>query len=93
MEPLELFHMDLMGLMQMESMGVRNTFLCAHMISLGLHRLYFLREKSNTFDKYKMICTKIQNEKDSYIKSINGIRSDHEKEFESVFFKKIIAIA
>ncbi|KAK0578635.1 hypothetical protein LWI29_013526 [Acer saccharum] len=34
-----------------------------------------------------MLCTKIQNEKDSNIKSIKWIRSDHGREFENVYFE------
>ena len=47
----------------------------------------FFREKSKTFDKFKMLCTKIQNEMNSNIKSIKRIRSDHGREFENAYFK------
>ena len=48
---------------------------------------YFLREKSEAFEKFKMLCVKIQNEKTSHIKSIKKIRSDHGKEFENASFE------
>ncbi|KAK0575634.1 hypothetical protein LWI29_004177 [Acer saccharum] len=34
-----------------------------------------------------MLCNKLENEKDSNIKSIKRIRSDHEREFENVYFE------
>ena len=34
-----------------------------------------------------MLCTKIQNEKDSNIKSIKRIRSDNGREFENAYFE------
>ncbi|KAI9161207.1 hypothetical protein LWI28_015428 [Acer negundo] len=85
-EPLELLHMDLMGPMQTESLGgKRYIFVCVDDFS-GFTWTYFLREKSETFDKFKMICNKIQNEMNSNIKSIKRIRSDHGREFENISF-------
>ncbi|KAK0594046.1 hypothetical protein LWI29_032026 [Acer saccharum] len=55
-EPLELLHMDLMGPMQTESLGgKRYIFVCVDDFS-RFTWTYFLREKSETFDKFKMLC-------------------------------------
>jgi hypothetical protein len=86
-EPLELLHMDLMGPMQTESLGgKRYIFVCVDDFS-RFTWTYFLREKSETFDKFKMLCTKLQNEMNSNIKSIKRIRSDHGREFENASFE------
>ncbi|KAK4857018.1 hypothetical protein QYF36_023722 [Acer negundo] len=86
-EPLELLHMDLIGHMQTEGLGgKRYIFVCVDNFS-RFTWTYFLREKSETFDKFKMLCTKIQNEMNSNIKSIKRIRSDHGREFENVSFE------
>ena len=86
-EPLELLHMDLMGPMQTESLGgKRYIFVCVDDFS-RFTWTYFLREKSKSFDKFKMLCTKIQNELNSNIKSIKRIRSDYEREFENAMFE------
>ncbi|KAK0594664.1 hypothetical protein LWI29_010466 [Acer saccharum] len=86
-EPLELLHMDLMGPMQTESLGgKRYIFVCVDDFS-RFTWTYFLREKSETFDKFKMLCNKIQNEMNSNIKSIKRIRSDHGREFENATFE------
>ncbi|KAK0583521.1 hypothetical protein LWI29_037786 [Acer saccharum] len=86
-EPLELLHMDLMGPMQTESLGgKRYIFVCVDDFS-RFTWTYFLREKSETFDKFKMLCTKLQNEMNSNIRSIKRIRSDHGREFENASFE------
>ncbi|KAK0584122.1 hypothetical protein LWI29_007953 [Acer saccharum] len=86
-EPLELLHMDLMGPMQTESLGgKRYIFVCVDDFS-RFTWTYFLREKSETFDKFKMLCTKLQNEMNSNIRSIKRIRSDHGREFENATFE------
>ena len=53
---------------------------------------YFLREKSETFDKFKMLCTKLQNEMNSNIKSIKWIQSDHGREFENAMFEPVAIV-
>ncbi|KAK0594592.1 hypothetical protein LWI29_008542 [Acer saccharum] len=59
-EPLELLHMDLMGPMQTESLGgKRYIFVCVDDFS-RFTWTYFLREKSETFDKFKMLCNKFK---------------------------------
>ncbi|KAK1553149.1 hypothetical protein Q3G72_029697 [Acer saccharum] len=52
-----------------------------------LHGHIFLEKKSETFDKFKMLCTKLQNEMNSNIRSIKRIRSDHGREFENATFE------
>ena len=87
-EPLELLHMDLMGPIQTESLGGRRYILVVVDDFSRFTWTYFLREKSEAFEKFKMLCVKIQNEKTSHIKSIKKIRSDHGKEFENASFEK-----
>ena len=54
-EPQELLHMDLIGPMQNESLGgKRYNFVCVDDFSRFTWK-YFLREKSETFDKIKML--------------------------------------
>ena len=79
--------MDLIGPMQIESLGgKRHFFVCVDDFS-RFTWTYFLREKSETFDKFKMLCTKIQSEKHSNIKSIKRIMSDHGREFKNASFE------
>ncbi|KAK0570630.1 hypothetical protein LWI29_004098 [Acer saccharum] len=86
-EPLELIHMDLLGPIQTESLGGRRYILVVVDDFSRFTWTYFLREKSEAFEKFKMLCVKIQNEKTSHIKSIKKIRSDHGKEFENAKFE------
>ncbi|KAK0576593.1 hypothetical protein LWI29_020240 [Acer saccharum] len=79
--------MDLMGPIQTESLGGRSYILVVVDDFSRFTWTYFLREKSEAFEKFKMLCVKIQNEKTSHIKSINKIRSDHGKEFENTSFE------
>jgi len=80
---LELLHMDLMGPMQVESIGgKRYAFVVVNDFS-RFTWVNFIREKSDTFDVFKDLCTQLQREKDS---AIVRIRSDHETEFENAKF-------
>ena len=80
---LELLHMDLMGPMQVESLGGKRY---AYVV-VDDHSRYtwisFIREKSDAFDVFKDLCIRLQREKDS---SVIGIRSDHGKEFKNSKF-------
>ncbi|KAK2363076.1 hypothetical protein QL285_088090 [Trifolium repens] len=77
---LELLHMDLMGPMQVESIGgKRYAFVVVDDFS-RFTWVSFIREKSDTFDAFKELCLRLQREKDS---GIVRIRSDHGKEFEN----------
>ncbi|KAK2402491.1 cysteine-rich RECEPTOR kinase [Trifolium repens] len=80
---LELLHMDLMGPMQVESLGGRRY---AFVVVDDFSRytwISFLKEKSDTFEEFKELCIRLQREKDS---SIIRIRSDHGKEFQNSKF-------
>ncbi|KAK2380916.1 putative mitochondrial protein [Trifolium repens] len=80
---LELLHMDLMGPMQVESLGGRRY---AFVVVDDFSRytwISFLKEKSDTFEEFKDLCIRLQREKDS---SIIRIRSDHGKEFQNSKF-------
>ncbi|KAK2423598.1 cysteine-rich RECEPTOR kinase [Trifolium repens] len=70
---LELLHMDLMGPMQVESLGGKKY---AFVVVDDFSRytwVNFIREKSDTFDIFKTLSTQVQRE----------IRSDHGREFEN----------
>jgi len=85
---LELLHMDLMGPMQVESLGGKRY---AYVVVDDFSRytwINFLKEKSDTFDIFKDLCVQLQREKDSVILRI---RSDHGKEFENSRFSEFCA--
>jgi transposase InsO family protein len=80
---LELLHMDLIGPMQVESLGgKRYTY-----VVVDDHSRYtwisFIREKSDAFDVFKELCIRLQREKDS---CVVRIRSDHGTEFKNSKF-------
>jgi hypothetical protein len=76
---LELLHMDLMGPMQVESLGgKRYAFVVVDDYSRYTW-VNFVREKSDTFSVFKELCTQLQREKGS---NVVRIRSDHGREFE-----------
>ncbi|KAK2378305.1 putative mitochondrial protein [Trifolium repens] len=78
--PLELLHIDLMGPMQVESMGGRRYALVVVDDFSGFTWIEFIREKSDSFDILKLLCLQLQREKNL---SIVRIRSDHGREFEN----------
>src|ERR1044072_2310093 len=76
---LELLHMDLMGPMQVESLGGNKyAFFCVDDFS-RFTWINFIREKSDTFDVFRDLCLKVKKEKCC---EIFRIRSDYGKEFE-----------
>ena len=82
---LELLHMDLMGPMQVESIGgKRYVFFVVDDFS-RFTWVNLIREKSDTFYVFKDLCTHLQREKDG---SIVRIRSDHGTEFENTKFNE-----
>ncbi|PNX60220.1 gag-pol polyprotein [Trifolium pratense] len=85
---LELLHMDLMGPMQVESLGGKKY---AFVVVDDFSRytwVNFIREKSKTFEEFKDLCLQLQKEKDC---GIVRIRSDHGKEFENSKFAEFCA--
>jgi len=82
---LELQHMDLMGPMQVESIGAkRYAFVVVDDFS-RFTWINFIKVKSDTFDVFKDLCTQLQREKDS---AIMRIRSDHGTKFENSNFSE-----
>ena len=83
---LELLHMDLMGPMQVESIGgKRYDFVCMDDFS-RFTWVQFIREKSDTYKMFKALCSRLQTEKCSNIGKIVHIRSEHGREFENAIF-------
>jgi len=77
---LELLHMDLMGPLQVESIGGKMYVFVVVDDFSRFTWVNFIREKSDTFEVFKDLCTQLQREKDS---AIVRIRSDNGTEFEN----------
>jgi len=80
---LDLLHMDLMGHMQVETISGK---MYVHVVVNDFSRftrVNFNRDKSNTFNMSKELCTQLQREKGC---GIVRIRSDHGAEFENAKF-------
>jgi len=80
---LELLHIDLTGPMQVANIGGKRYVL---VVLDGFSRftwVNFIREKSDTFEAFKELCTQLQREKD---RGIVRIRSDQATEFENSKF-------
>jgi hypothetical protein len=76
---LELLHMDLMGPMQVASIGGKRYVLVVVDDFSMFTWVNFLREKSDTFEAFRDLCVQLQREKDL---GVVRIRSDHGTEFE-----------
>ncbi|KAK2385091.1 putative mitochondrial protein [Trifolium repens] len=85
---LELLHMDLMGPMQVESLGGKRYVLVVVDDFSRYTWVNFIREKSDAFDVFKELCIQIQREKCS---NVVRIRSDHGREFENSKFDDFCA--
>ncbi|KAK2456975.1 putative mitochondrial protein [Trifolium repens] len=85
---LELLHMDLMGPMQVESLGGKRYVLVVVDDFSRYTWVNFIREKSDAFDVFKELCIQIQREKGS---NVVRIRSDHGREFENSKFDDFYA--
>ncbi|KAK2419944.1 putative mitochondrial protein [Trifolium repens] len=85
---LELLHMDLMGPMQVESLGGKRYVLVVVDDFSRYTWVNFIREKSDAFDVFKELCIQIQREKGS---NVIRIRSDHGREFENSKFDDFCA--
>lgn len=80
---LELIHIDLMDLMQVESLGSkRYVLVCVDDFSRYTW-VQFIREKSDAFFVFKGLCLQLQREKSL---NIVCIHSDHGREFENKKF-------
>ena len=80
--------MDLMGPMQVESLGgERYAFVCADDYS-KFSWISFLREKSGTFNAFKILFLNLMREKNRQLKKVIRIRSGQGKEFENSLFTK-----
>ncbi|XP_073056906.1 uncharacterized protein [Primulina eburnea] len=80
---LELLHMDLMGPMEVESLGGKKySFVCVDDFS-RFSWVNFIKEKSDTFEVFKNLITRITN---LHSLKIRRIRTDHGKEFENRSF-------
>ena len=84
--PLELLHMDLFGPNRVASLGGK--YFCLVIVDdySRYTWVFFLSQKSDTFDTFWTFAKKIQNELDLRIKTI---RSDHGREFENHDFKNM----
>ncbi|KAK2417316.1 putative mitochondrial protein [Trifolium repens] len=85
---LELLHMDLMGPMQVESLGGKRYVLVVVDDFSRYTWVNFIREKSDAFDVFKELCIQIQREKGI---NVVRIRSDHGREFENSKFDDFCA--
>ena len=80
--------MDLIGPMQVESLGgKRYVFVCDDDYSIFLW-VSFLREKSDTFNAFKILFLMLMREKNRQLKKAIRIKSNHGKEFENSHFTK-----
>ena len=85
---LELLHMDIIGLMHIESSGgKRYAFVSVDDYS-RFSWVNFLKEKSGTCNAFKILFLKLICEKNRQLKKAIRIRSDHGKEFENSLFAK-----
>ncbi|XP_057785954.1 uncharacterized protein LOC131003485 [Salvia miltiorrhiza] len=82
---LELIHMDLMGPMQVESIGRKKYVLVCVDDFSRFTWVLFLKDKSEAFEKFKTLCLKLEKDKEVYVKRI---KSDHGREFENSEFDK-----
>lgn len=83
---LELIHMDLMGPIQTESIGGRRHIYVLVDDFSRFTWVRFLREKSETFQSFKMLALELSNEKGS----ITQVQSDHGGEFENQAFDQFL---
>ena len=67
---LKLVHMDLLGLMQVESLGgKRYAFVCVDDLFRYLW-IYFLREESDAFDAFEALILRLMLEKNLHHKKV-----------------------
>src|SRR5574338_721645 len=84
-QPLELLHMDLFGPTQVQSIN-HNRYVFVIVDDFSRYTwIFFLKNKSDTFENFKIFAKRIQNIKSLKIKNI---RSDHGGEFENEDFEQ-----
>lgn len=83
---LKLFHMDLMGLKQIESLeGIRCVFVCVDDFS-RYKWVEFIREKYYTFITFECLCQHLHHEKGKEFGKNFRICGDHGIKFENSVF-------
>ncbi|CAL2248998.1 unnamed protein product [Prunus armeniaca] len=85
---LELVHMDLVGPIQTVSLGGKKYILVMVDDFSRFTWVSFLREKSETFQRFKSVCHLLQKEKMTSHLPLVRIRTDHGSEFENSQFLK-----
>ena len=78
--PLELLHIDLMGLARVQSLGGKKYIMVVVDDFTGYTWVVLLKDKTEAPEKMIYLCKKLQVEKDTMIARI---RSDHGREFEN----------
>ena len=82
--PLELLHLDLMGLTRTESLGGKRYIMVVVDNFTRYTWVILLRSKLDAPEHFKALCTRLRNEKSL---KIDRIRSDHSKEFENSYME------
>ena len=82
--PLELLHLDLMGLTRTESLGGKRYIMVVVDNFTRYTWVILLRSKLDSPEHFKALCIRLQNEKSL---KIDRIRSDHGKEFENSYME------
>ena len=77
--------MDIMGPLQIDSLGGKMYVFVVIDDFSGFTWMNFLREKSETFEVFKIMCQSIQEEKKSVIVKV---RSDNDMEFKNTKFSE-----
>ncbi|CAL8138375.1 unnamed protein product [Prunus armeniaca] len=85
---IELVHMDLVGPIQTVSLGGKKYILVMVDDFSRFTWVSFLREKSETFQRFKSVCHLLQKEKMTSHLPLVRIRTDHGSEFENSQFLK-----
>ena len=82
--PLELLHLDLMGLTRTESLGGKRYIIVVIDDYTRYTWVILLRSKSDAPEHIESMCTRLQNEKSL---EIDQIQSDHSKKFENSYME------
>ena len=82
--PLELLHLDLIGITRTESFGGKRYIMVVVDDFTRYTSVILLRSKSEAPEHIEALCTRFQNEKSL---KIDRIQSDHGKEFENSYME------